>query len=62
MHLKNITTMSYLQQAKDMYAMTGQGQMMVAFEIYYHEDVVMVEATVYNVISCFINHISFLPL
>ena len=54
--------MSYLQQAKDMYAMTGQGQMMVAFEIYYHEDVVMVEATVYNVISCFINHISFLPL
>ncbi len=30
--------MSYLQLAKDMYAMTGQGQMLEAFEKYYHED------------------------
>ena len=37
--------MSYLQKAQDMYAMIGQGQMMEAFEKYYHEDVVMVEAT-----------------
>jgi len=37
--------MSYLQQAKDMYAMVGKGQLMEAFEKYYHENVVMVEAT-----------------
>ena len=37
--------MSYLQQVKDMYAMSGQGQMLEAFEKYYHDDVVMVEAT-----------------
>ena len=37
--------MSYLQQAKDIHAMIGQGQMLEAFEKYYHEDVVMVEAT-----------------
>ena len=37
--------MSYLQQAKNLYAMTGQGQMLEAFEKYYHDDVVMVEAT-----------------
>ena len=37
--------MSYLQKVKDMYAMTGQGQMLEAFEKYYHEDVTMVEAT-----------------
>ena len=37
--------MSYLQNLKDMTAMTGQGKMMEAFEKYYHEDVVMVEAT-----------------
>ena len=37
--------MNYLQLAKDMYAMTGNGQMLEAFEEYYHEDIVMVEAT-----------------
>jgi len=37
--------MNYLKLAKDMYEMTGQGQMLEAFEKYYHEDVTMVEAT-----------------
>ena len=37
--------MSYLNQAKEMYAMIGQGKMMDAFEKYYHDDVVMIEAT-----------------
>lgn len=36
--------MSYLQKAKDLYAMIGQGQLLDAFEKYYAEDVVMVEA------------------
>ena len=37
--------MSYLEKAKEMYAMVGQGQMLQAFEKYYHEDITMVEAT-----------------
>ena len=37
--------MSYLEKVGEMYAMIGQGQMMEAFEKFYHEDVVMVEAT-----------------
>jgi len=37
--------MSYLQKAKDLYQMVGQGQMLDAFEKYYHEDVVMIEAS-----------------
>ena len=37
--------MSYLQRIKDMYDMVQGGQMIDAFEKYYHEDVVMVEAT-----------------
>ncbi len=37
--------MSYLQKAKEMYDMIIGGQMMEAFEKYYHEDVVKVEAT-----------------
>lgn len=36
--------MSYLQKVSDLYAMIGQGQLLEAFEKYYHEDVVMVEA------------------
>jgi hypothetical protein len=36
--------MSYLQKAKDLYAMIGQGQLLEAFEKYYHNDVVMQEA------------------
>ena len=37
--------MSYLQQITEMYDMVQGGQMMDAFEKYYHDDVVMVEAT-----------------
>jgi ketosteroid isomerase-like protein len=37
--------MNYLQLAREMYAMTGQGQLLEAFEKYYHEDIIMVEAT-----------------
>ncbi len=37
--------MSYLQRIKDMYDMIQGGRMIDAFEKYYHEDVVMVEAT-----------------
>ncbi|MEM7104409.1 MAG: nuclear transport factor 2 family protein [Bacteroidota bacterium] len=37
--------MSYLEKAKDLYRMIGEGNMLDAFEKYYHEDVVMVEAT-----------------
>lgn len=37
--------MSYLQQVQDLQTMIGQGQMLEAFEKYYHDDVVMVEAT-----------------
>lgn len=37
--------MNYYQKAKDIYDMLGQGKMVEAFEKYYHNDVVMVEAT-----------------
>jgi len=37
--------MSYLEKIKAMYEMVGSGQMLDAFEKYYHDDVVMVEAT-----------------
>lgn len=37
--------MTNFERAKDIYDMLGKGQMMDAFEKYYHEDVVMVEAT-----------------
>lgn len=37
--------MSYLEKAQSLYQMIGQGQMMEAFEKFYHEDVVMHEAT-----------------
>lgn len=37
--------MSNLKNASDLYAMIGQGQVLEAFEKYYHEDIVMIEAT-----------------
>ncbi len=37
--------MTYLSKAKSLYAMIGQGQMLDAFEKFYHEEVVMQEAT-----------------
>ena len=37
--------MSYLDKAKDLYDMVLQGQLLEAFDKYYHDDVVMVEAT-----------------
>lgn len=37
--------MTYLEKAQDLYRMLGEGNMMDAFEKYYHEDVEMVEAT-----------------
>ena len=36
--------MSYYDKAKDIYDMLGQGKMLDAFEKYYHNDIVMVEA------------------
>ena len=35
--------MSYLEKVQELYGMLGQGQMMEAFEKFYHEDVVMTE-------------------
>ena len=37
--------MTYLERAQKMYQMIGEGNMLEAFETYYHNDVVMVEAT-----------------
>lgn len=37
--------MSYLNKAKQLYDMVNQGQILDAFEKYYHDDVVMIEAT-----------------
>ena len=37
--------MKYYNKAKDIYDMSAQGKMLEAFEKYYHNDVVMVEAT-----------------
>ena len=37
--------MSYYDKAKDIYDMLAQGKLLDAFEKYYHNDVVMVEAT-----------------
>ena len=37
--------MSYLEQAKSIYDMIFSGQLLEAFEKYYHEEVVMHEAT-----------------
>jgi|GEM_PF-123953 len=41
----NFFVMSYLAKAKELYAMVGQGQMMEAFEKFYHNDIEMIEAT-----------------
>ncbi len=37
--------MSYLDRVTEMYTMLGEGKMMDAFEKYYHQDVVMIEAS-----------------
>ena len=37
--------MSYLEKAKNMYDMVFQGQLLQAFDKYYGDDVVMIEAT-----------------
>jgi len=37
--------MSYLDKAKEMYKLIDSGRMMDAFEKFYHDDVVMIEAT-----------------
>ena len=37
--------MTYLNQAHQLYNMVNQGQILDAFEKYYHDDVVMIEAT-----------------
>jgi hypothetical protein len=37
--------MTYLEKAQDLYRMLGEGNMMDAFEKYYHENVTMIEAT-----------------
>lgn len=37
--------MTYLERANDLYAMMDAGKVMEAFEKYYHEDVLIVEAT-----------------
>ena len=37
--------MTYLSKAKELYSMIEQGKMMDAFEKFYHEEVVMHEAT-----------------
>ena len=37
--------MTYLDKAKELYRMLGEGKMMDAFEKFYHQDVVMIEAT-----------------
>lgn len=37
--------MSYYDKVKDIYDMSAQGKMLEAFEKYYHNDVVMVEAS-----------------
>lgn len=37
--------MTYKQKAEALYAMVGQGQILDAFEKFYHEDVVMQETT-----------------
>jgi len=36
---------TYLEKIKDVYDMSAKGQLLDAFEKYYHNDVVMVEAT-----------------
>jgi ketosteroid isomerase-like protein len=37
--------MTYLERAQTIYKMIGEGKMLEAFEQFYHEDVVMIEAT-----------------
>jgi ketosteroid isomerase-like protein len=42
---KILKNMSYYDKAKNIYDMLAQGQMLEAFDKYYHKDVVMVEAS-----------------
>lgn len=44
-HIQLAIPMTYQDRAKDLYAMMEAGQLMEAFEKYYHEDVVVVEPT-----------------
>lgn len=37
--------MTYLEKISDIYKMSAEGKMLEAFEKYYHDDVVMIEAT-----------------
>ncbi len=37
--------MSYVEYAQELYDMLAEGKMMEAFEKFYHDDVVMIEAT-----------------
>ncbi|MEM1138041.1 MAG: SnoaL-like domain-containing protein [Bacteroidota bacterium] len=37
--------MSYLKKVQELYSMMNQGQMMEAFEKFYHNDIEMIEAT-----------------
>ena len=41
---QNIFLMNYLNNAKELYQLIGEGKAMEAFEKYYHDDVVMIEA------------------
>lgn len=45
LNFNNFLLMSYLDKAKEMYAMIEQGQIMEAFEKFYHVDIEMIEAT-----------------
>jgi len=37
--------MNYLEKIQDLYAMIESGKLLEAFDKYYHEDIVMIEAT-----------------
>jgi ketosteroid isomerase-like protein len=45
LNTKPLITMTYLEKITECHQMVGEGQMLDAFEKFYHDDVVMVEAT-----------------
>ncbi|SRR5690606_8518570 len=45
LNLKPINCMSYLKKIAECHRMVGEGKILEAFEKYYHDDIVMVEAT-----------------
>jgi ketosteroid isomerase-like protein len=45
LNTKPLITMTYLEKITECHKMVGEGQMLDAFEKFYHDDVVMVEAT-----------------